>query len=119
MRTYKRISSAESEEALMLIHAEIEDRYGRIPRSVEDLFAYGRLRKLAERLYVVSIDKAANGIAIKLSENARVDPERLMEFLSGNETASFSPTGILRVEVPDGGSIESAIGALEAIRAKA
>ena len=32
LRTYKRISSAESEEALMQIHAEIEDRYGRIPR---------------------------------------------------------------------------------------
>ena len=28
LRTYKRISSAESEQALMEIHAEIEDRYG-------------------------------------------------------------------------------------------
>ena len=119
LRTYKRISSAESEEALMHIHAEIEDRYGRIPGSVESLFAYGRLRKLAEKLYVVSIDKAVNGIAIKLSENARVDPERLMEFLSGNETASFSPSGILRFDVPDGGSIQAAINALEAIRVNA
>jgi transcription-repair coupling factor (superfamily II helicase) len=103
----------------MHIHAEIEDRYGRIPGSVESLFAYGRLRKLAEKLYVVSIDKAVNGIAIKLSENARVDPERLMEFLSGNETASFSPSGILRFDVLDGGSIEAAINALEAIRVNA
>ncbi|HEX6126775.1 MAG TPA: transcription-repair coupling factor, partial [Pyrinomonadaceae bacterium] len=31
LRTYKRISSAESEETLMHIHAEIKDRYGRIP----------------------------------------------------------------------------------------
>ena len=36
LRTYKRISSAESEEALMQIHAEIEDRYGRIPQPVEN-----------------------------------------------------------------------------------
>src|SRR5436853_4077630 len=81
LRTYKRISSAESEEVLMQIHAEIEDRYGRIPRSVENLFKYGRLRKLAERMAIVSIDKTAEGLAIKLGETARVSPEKLMQFL--------------------------------------
>ena len=116
LRTYKRISSAESEEALMHIHAEIEDRYGRIPESVENLFAYGRLRKLAERLYVVSIDKAGTGVAIKLSQNAKVDPDRLMEFLAAYEGASFSPTGILRVEVEDNDPIGTARKALEEVR---
>ena len=115
LRTYKRISSAESEEALMHIHAEIEDRYGRIPASVENLFAYGRLRKLAERMYVVSIDKAGTGVAVKLSQNAKVDPDRLMEFLAGNEGASFSPSGILRVEVADDDPIGTARKALEEI----
>ena len=38
----------DSEEELLPIHAEIEDRYGRIPGSVENLFEYGRLRKSAE-----------------------------------------------------------------------
>ncbi len=97
LRTYKRISSAATEDALMQIHAEIEDRYGRIPRSVENLFAYGRLRKLAERLAIVSIDKAGEGVAIKLGETARVSPEKLMQFLDENENANFSPSGILRV----------------------
>ena len=76
LRTYKRISSAESEEALLQIHAEIEDRYGRIPRSVESLFEYGRLRKLAESMHIVSIDKTADGVAIKLGEAARVGSPR-------------------------------------------
>jgi transcription-repair coupling factor (superfamily II helicase) len=48
LRTYKRISSAESEEDLATIHQEIEDRYGRIPEPVENLFLFGRLRKLAD-----------------------------------------------------------------------
>ncbi len=117
LRTYKRISSAGSESELMDIHAEIEDRYGRIPESVENLFAYARLRKLAERLYVVSIDRAAAGIAIKLSQNAKVDPEKLMAFLSANEGASFSPSGILRVEVVDDGPINAANQALMDISA--
>nr|MBP7377781.1 transcription-repair coupling factor [Pyrinomonadaceae bacterium] len=102
LRTYKRISSAETEEALIQIHAEIEDRYGRIPRSVENLFAYGRLRKLGERMHIVSIDRAANGVAIKLGESAIVSPEKLMQFLSDNEGSTFSPSGILRFDLPDG-----------------
>ena len=32
LRTIQAISSAENEDVLMQIHAEIEDRYGRIPR---------------------------------------------------------------------------------------
>lgn len=116
LRTYKRISSAETEDVLVQIHTEIEDRYGQIPRSVDNLFAYGRLRKLAERIGIVSIDKAANGFAIKLSENAKVSPEQLMEFLSANEKASFSPTGILRVPDTNKNVIDSARNVLEKIR---
>ena len=116
LRTYKRISSAENEAAFAAIHMELEDRYGKIPASVENLFAYGRLRKLAEELRVVSIDKAAGGIAVKLSENAKISPEKLMEFLAANENASFSPSGILRVEKPDEDLIDLARNTLEAVR---
>ena len=98
LRTYKRISSAESEETLLQIHAEIEDRYGRIPRSVESLFEYGRLRKLAESLRIVSIDKTTDGVAVKLGEEARVSPDKLLRFLGENADSSFSPSGILRVK---------------------
>ncbi len=116
LRTYKRISSAETEEALMQIHAEIEDRFGRIPRSVENLFAYGRLRKLAESMSIISVDRAGDGVAIKLGENARVNPERLMAFLGTVEGTSFSPTGILRVRVLTADPIKTASEALKAIR---
>jgi transcription-repair coupling factor (superfamily II helicase) len=100
----------------MQIHAEIEDRYGRIPRSVENLFEYGRLRKRAEKMAIVSIDKTADGIAIKLGESARVSPERLMQFLADNETASFSPSGILRVPVETADPLATASGCLELIK---
>ncbi|CAN5347785.1 transcription-repair coupling factor [soil metagenome] len=108
LRTYKRISSAETDEGLVQIHAEIEDRYGRIPRSVENLFAYGRLRKLAERMAIVSIDRTPEGVAIKLGESARVSPELLMNFLGENEDSNFSPSGILRVKVENADPIKTA-----------
>src|SRR5213076_848841 len=48
LRAYKRVSSARDEEALAAIRAETEDRYGRIPEPVENLFDYARLRQTAE-----------------------------------------------------------------------
>ncbi|NOT47808.1 MAG: transcription-repair coupling factor, partial [Acidobacteria bacterium] len=116
LRTYKRISSAESEDALMQIHAEIEDRYGRIPRSVENLFEYGRLRKVAEEMHIVQIDRSKEGFAVKLSETASVSPEKLMEYLGDNPAASFSPNGILRIAADADDSIRSVRNLLETIR---
>ena len=116
LRTYKRISSAESESALRQIYTEIEDRYGRIPDSVENLFEYARLRKLAEEMRIISIDKTADGLAIKFDEKAKVAPEKLMEFINTNEGSSFSPNGILRVQVKVENIIEAARKVLETIR---
>jgi transcription-repair coupling factor (superfamily II helicase) len=116
LRTYKRIASASNDGELSAIRAEINDRYGRIPRGVENLFEYGRLRKLAEQLAIVSIDKAADGIAIKLGESARVSPEKLMAFLGENEGSSFSPNGILRVRAESHDLISSAAATLNAVR---
>ncbi len=117
LRTYKRISSAATGADLAAIHNEIQDRYGRIPESVENLFAYARLRKLAESMQIVSVDRTREGFAIKLSEHARVSPEKLMEHLAASESSAFSPNGILRVTAAAGNHIEAAREILETIRA--
>jgi transcription-repair coupling factor (superfamily II helicase) len=115
LRTYKRISSAESEEVLRRIYTEIEDRYGRIPESVENLFEYARLRKLAEEMRIISIDKTSDGLAIKFDEKAKVAPEKLMDFINTNDGSNFSPNGILRVPAEAENIIESARKVLETI----
>ena len=116
LRTYKRISSAGSEAELAAIHDEVLDRYGRLPEPVENLFEYGRLRRLAEEMLVVSIDRAKDGLAIKMSENVRISPEKLMVFLSDNEGASFSPSGILRVNSDSQNPIRTAYSALSQLK---
>ncbi len=97
LRTYKRVSSARDEEALGTIRQEIRDRYGRLPVSVEQLFGYALLRRLAEELGVLSIDQTAEGIALKFTEKARISPEKLTAFVNSREGRVFTPTGILRL----------------------
>ncbi|MEP6900214.1 MAG: transcription-repair coupling factor, partial [Actinomycetota bacterium] len=117
LRTYKRISSADSKEKLLGIYNEIQDRYGKIPEAVNNLFDYARLRKLAEAMQIVSVDKTNNGFAVKLSENAHVAPEKLMQILSDYEGSVFSPNGILRVVTNAENPIEMALEILIKIQA--
>jgi len=98
LRTYKRISSAESEEELADIHAEIADRYGPIPETVENLFEYSRLRREASKLGIISIDREGDRLAVKFTEQAKIDPDKLIAMVSEG-SASFAPSGVLKIKV--------------------
>jgi transcription-repair coupling factor (superfamily II helicase) len=112
LRTYKRVSSARDEGTLNDIRRETEDRYGRLPPPVEELFAYARLRRLAEEVGVISIDKTAEGMALKFSEKARISPEKLRILVSTRAGVTFTPSGVLRMNLSD----EEADGVLRVAR---
>jgi len=121
LRTYKRVSSARDEETLREIMVETQDRYGRLPESVLRLFEYARLRRLAEEVGVISIDRTPVGIAVKLGEKARVAPEKLMRVVSEREGATFAPTGVLKVALSEDEKdavLETARAVLQGIRAE-
>jgi transcription-repair coupling factor (superfamily II helicase) len=101
LRTYKRVSSARDEETLAAIRAETQDRYGRLPEPALRLFEYARLRRLAEEVGVVSIDRTPTGVAFKLSEKARVSPEKLLALVGTKKGASFTPSGVLRLDLSE------------------
>ena len=98
LRTYKRISSAETETELADVHAEIADRYGPIPETVESLFEYSRLRREASKLGIVSIDREGDRLAVKFTEQAKIDPEKLIAMISSG-SASFAPSGVLKISL--------------------
>ncbi|HEY2962106.1 MAG TPA: transcription-repair coupling factor [Pyrinomonadaceae bacterium] len=97
LRTYKRVSSARDESTLTAIRTETEDRYGRVPLSLDRLFAYARLRRLAEESGILSLDRTPDGVAIKFSEKARISPEKLAQYVSQHVGTSFTPNGVLRL----------------------
>ena len=99
LRTYKRIASARSDEELNRTSEEVADRYGRLPMPVENLFSYARVRREAERLGIISIDRTGESLTIKLGEKARIEPDNLLKLLDQNKSASFSPTGVLKVKL--------------------
>ncbi|MBL8152050.1 MAG: transcription-repair coupling factor, partial [Blastocatellia bacterium] len=99
LRTYKRISSALDQKELAAVKEELEDRYGRSPEPVENLFKYALLRAFASRVGVVSIDREGLQLAIKWSEKAKIDPQKLIDLVSSNKEATFSPSGVLKLRL--------------------
>ncbi len=98
LRTYKRISTAETDAKLDDVRAELSDRYGPIPASVDNLFGYARVRNRATALGIAAIDLDRARVSLKLDERTRIAPERLLEFIDESAgDAVFTPGGMLRV----------------------
>jgi transcription-repair coupling factor (superfamily II helicase) len=98
LSTYKRISSLKLDSEIEDLRGELEDRYGALPNEVESLMDYVRLRLLAERVLVKSIDRERDGIAIKFHEKTPVQPQKLVELVSGSPGVVLSPNGVLKIQ---------------------
>ena len=98
LRMYKRIAGVDSDRALDEVRAELEDRYGPLPTSVEHLLQAARLRIECEKVGVAQVDRKRDQLHIRFTETAAVDPGRLMKLVSRNAKrgAQFTPQGVLK-----------------------
>jgi transcription-repair coupling factor (superfamily II helicase) len=103
MTFYKKIASARDDERLEQIRAEMRDRFGAIPPNVENLLHFVRVKKYAQHLGVVSIVREGARAVLKLSQHARVDPNKLLQIIAANPQAKFSPTGVLSFPLKEHG----------------
>jgi transcription-repair coupling factor (superfamily II helicase) len=101
LRMYKRISSAADREELDVLRQELIDRFGKYPESVEHLFRYAELRQTAMVLQIQSIEKSRAQVLFRFVEQSKVDPQKLLALVRRNQRATFSPGGVLTLEVAD------------------
>jgi transcription-repair coupling factor (superfamily II helicase) len=98
LRLYKKIAGAATDAAVDLVRAELEDRYGAPPDATVYLLEAARLRLECERVGISQVDRKRGELQIRFTENASVDPERLMHLVSRNAKrgAQFTPQGVLK-----------------------
>jgi transcription-repair coupling factor (superfamily II helicase) len=95
MTFYKKIASASTEERLTDIRNEMRDRFGAVPPNVDALLHFVRVKWMAKSLGVLSIVREGARGVVKLTPQAKVDPNKLLLFLSEHPEAKFSPNGVL------------------------
>jgi transcription-repair coupling factor (superfamily II helicase) len=110
LMVYRKIAAARTEPELSGALDEIRDRYGSPPESVLNLAEYGRIRIMADRLGVDSIDREGRLVVIKFRPQAKVDPVRLVKTVHEWPGAVLVPPVSLKLdlEAPHAGPREGA-----------
>ena len=114
LSVYKRISSLKLDSEMDALRDELEDRYGPVPEEVERLLDYMRVRRLAEKALVQSIERDRHGIAIKFHPKTPIQPHKLVETVSTYPGLSVSPGGELRLQSA-GVSHEEVLSSVQAL----
>ena len=74
LMVYRKVAAARNESELDAALEEARDRYGTPPASVLNLAEYGRIRVMADRLGVETIDREGSLVVIKFRQQARGRP---------------------------------------------
>jgi transcription-repair coupling factor (superfamily II helicase) len=105
---YRKVAAARSEPEIAEVLDEIADRYGPLRDSVLNLAAYGRIRVMADKLGLESIDRQANAVVLKFRDGARAgghapdpapDPARVIALLHRRPDVTLAPPSSLRLDL--------------------
>jgi transcription-repair coupling factor (superfamily II helicase) len=102
---YRRVAAARDEQALDGLLEEIRDRYGPLPVSVLNLADYGRIRFMADRLGIESIDRQGPAVVFRFRtapgtvSGPSFDPARLVRFLRGRPDVTLVPPSAMKLDL--------------------
>jgi transcription-repair coupling factor (superfamily II helicase) len=96
---YKRLALAATEADVDRLQSETEDRYGHLAAAGLHLFDMARLRLVAERAGVKSVDVAEGKLQIRFHEESPVEPARIVDMVA-REKGSMTPSGMLLLPAP-------------------
>ena len=78
---YKRISAIETEEEYMDMQDELMDRFGDIPRSVENLLKIASIRALAHQAYVTEVVINRQEVRLTMYQKAKLQVDKIPDMV--------------------------------------
>ena len=102
---YRKIADARSDDELDQVLVELRDRYGPVPETVQHLEQYGRIRIMADRLGIESIDREAQSVLIKFrpdGQGRRLNVERLLRVIGGRSDTTLLPPATIKLDLRAG-----------------
>ncbi len=99
LMVYRKVAATRTENELEVALDEIADRYGPPTDSVLNLAEYGRIRMMADRLGIETIDREGRLVVIRFRPQAKVDPVRLVKVVHDWPGATLVPPASLKVDL--------------------
>jgi len=97
LRIYKGIASCRTEAEIDARYQDLEDRLGTLPRPVENLLEYARLRVLGRGIGVRSVERKRDSVEIAFDPQARIAPDRIVQLVERNPDVRFMPPATLSI----------------------
>ena len=80
---YKRIAAISNEEEMDDMTEELIDRFGDIPKKVQQLLHIAALKGLAHSAYVTAVEQKGADIRFTMYEKAKIDPQKIPGMIAG------------------------------------
>jgi len=93
---YRKVAAARHDDEIDRVLEEAVDRYGPLPDSVLNLADYGRIRVMADRLGIDTIDREGRIVVLKFRPQARIDPVRLVALVRQRPELALVPPAALK-----------------------
>ncbi len=99
LSAYRRMASARSFDELTALLDELRDRYGPPPLSVANLAALARIRLLADRVGIETLDREGSVVVLRFRQDAKVDPIKLLRMVERQEDLALLPPAVLKLDL--------------------
>ena len=96
---YRSVAAARDESEIDDVLEGAHDRYGALPESVLNLADYGRIRIMADRLGIDTIDREGRIVVLKFRPQARIDPVRLVALVRQRPELTLVPPAGLKLNM--------------------
>lgn len=99
---YRRITSLDSEEGLIDLQNELEDRYGKLPDEAVNLFRVVELKLDMRRLKITKLEQGPSTLVFSFHENTPVAPQTILELMKRHKDKTrFTPDAKLILHTSD------------------
>jgi transcription-repair coupling factor (superfamily II helicase) len=99
---YRKVAAARRADEIDRVLEEAVDRYGPPPDSVLNLADYGRIRVMADRLGVDTLDREGRVVVIKFRPQAKVDLARLVALMRQRSDLALVPPAAVKLSLDAG-----------------
>ena len=94
---YRRLVSIDTISELEEMKGEIKDRFGRLPKVVEDLFEYMTIKIIAQKNHIQSIKIEDGSYRIKFIEN-KINIEKIQELILSKKIRYLQKEGAIEID---------------------
>jgi transcription-repair coupling factor (superfamily II helicase) len=99
LAVYRRVASARTDAELDRIVEEIRDRYGALTATLMNLADYSRIRIMADRLGIESLDREGQTVVLKFRPDAKLDAAFMVRLVQSRGDLTLVPPTVLKINL--------------------